>query len=160
MQDWFRLKRRTFLQLSGLATLAGMASGCDSMGSVFGRMFAMPPRETNYFTSNSKFYVVNYSDSPFNVSRDLRQDEWKLFVKGEVKKPLTIGWRDLLNRDNFEQVATLMCIDTLPGGDSLGNARWRGISLKKLLQEAEVDEDTTRDIVFRGADAYDDSIPF
>ena len=30
---------------------------------------------------------------------------------------------------------------------------------KKLLREAEVDEDTTRDIVFRGADAYDDSIP-
>ncbi len=160
MRDVFSLKRRTLLKLGGLATLAGMTGGCDSVGSVFGRMFAMPPRETNYFTPSSKFYVVNYSDSPFNVSRDLRQDEWKLFVKGEVRKPLTLGWRDLLNRDNFEQVSTLMCIDTLPGGDSIGNARWRGISLKKLLQDAEVDEDTTRDIVFRGADAYDDSIPF
>ena len=72
-----------------------MTGGCDAVGSVFGRMFAMPPRETNYFTPNNKFYVVNYSDSPFNVSRDLRQDEWKLTVKGEVKKPLTLGWRDL-----------------------------------------------------------------
>ncbi|WHZ22391.1 MAG: hypothetical protein OJF47_001503 [Nitrospira sp.] len=151
--------RRTILKAAGLGTLAGLTGGCDAVGSVFGRMFAMPPRETNYFTQNSKFYVVNYSDSPFNVSRDLRQDEWRLTVKGEVKKPLTLGWRDLLNRDNFEQISTLMCIDTLPGGDSLGNARWHGISLKKLLQEAEVDEETTRDIVFRGADAYDDSIP-
>lgn len=160
MKNWLRMRRRSLLKLSGIAAAAGLTGGCDAVGSVFGRMFAMPPRETNYYTQNNKFYVVNYSDSPFNVSRDLHQDEWRLSVQGEVKKPLTLGWRELLNRDNFEQVSTLMCIDTLPGGDSLGNARWRGISLKKLLQEAEVDEDTTRDIVFRGADAYDDSIPF
>jgi hypothetical protein len=53
-----------------------------------------------------------------------------------------------------------MCIDTLPGGDSLGNAVWRGISLKKLLQDVGADEDTARDVVFRAADGYDDSIPF
>jgi DMSO/TMAO reductase YedYZ molybdopterin-dependent catalytic subunit len=159
MKNLIAMKRRNLLKLTGIAAVAGLTGGCDAVGSLFGRMFAMPPRETNYFTENKKFYVVNYSDSPFNVSRDLRQDEWRLTVKGEVKKSLSLGWRDLLNRDNFEQVSTLMCIDTLPGGDSLGNARWRGISLKKLLQDAEVDEDTTRDIVFRGADAYDDSIP-
>ena len=159
MENWLSLKRRNLLKLTGIAAVAGLTGGCDAVGSLFGRMFAMPPRETNYFTENKKFYVVNYSDSPFNVSRELRQDEWRLSVKGEVKKPLSLGWRELLNRNNFEQISTLMCIDTLPGGDSLGNARWRGISLKKLLQEAEIDEETTRDIVFRGADAYDDSIP-
>ena len=57
---------------------------------------------------------------PFNVSRDLHHEQWKLSVKGDVNKPLSLGWRDLLNRDNFDQVSTLMCIDTLPGGDSLG----------------------------------------
>lgn len=159
MEPWFSLKRRSLLKLTGIAATAGLIGGCDGVGSFFGRMFAVPARDTNYFTENKKFYVVNYSDSPFNVSRDLRQDEWRLAVKGEVKKPLSLGWRELLNRENFEQISTLMCIDTLPGGDSLDNARWRGISLKKLLREAEVDEDTTRDIVFRGADAYDDSIP-
>ncbi len=155
-----QFSRRTLLKTTGLGTLAGLTGGCDAIGSVFGRMFAMPPRETNYFTPNSKFYVVNYSDSPFSVSRDLRQDEWKLSIKGEVKKPLSLGWRDLLNRDSYDQVSTLMCIDTLPGGDSLGNATWRGISLKKLLIEAGADEETARDVIFRGADGYDDSIPF
>ena len=159
MENWLSLKRRSLFKLTGIAAAAGLTGGCDGVGSFFGRMFAVPPRETNYFTENKKFYVVNYSDSPFNVSRDLRQDEWRLSVKGEVKKPLSLDWRGLLNRENFEQISTLMCIDTLPGGDSLGNARWRGISLKKLLREAEVDEETTRDIVLRGADAYDDSIP-
>ena len=154
------MRRRTFLQLSGLGLLAGVTGGCDSMGSVFGRMFAMPPRETLYFTPNDKFYVVNYMDSPFNVSRDVNVEQWRMSVTGEVAHPMTLGWRDVLNRDSFDQVSTLMCIDTLPGGDSLGNAQWRGISLKALLKDARADEETARDVVFRAADGYDDSIPF
>jgi DMSO/TMAO reductase YedYZ molybdopterin-dependent catalytic subunit len=154
-----KLTRRTILKASGLGLLAGL-TGCDSVGSVFGRMFAMPPRDTLYFTPNDKFYVVNYMDSPFNVSRDLNVEQWKMTVTGEVTRPMTLGWRDVLNRDSFDQGTTLMCIDTLPGGDSLGNAQWRGISLKKLLQDAGVEEETGRDVIFRAADGYDDSIPF
>ncbi|WP_447980239.1 molybdopterin-dependent oxidoreductase [Candidatus Nitrospira bockiana] len=154
------LSRRTILKALGLGAAAGMLGGCDSVGSVFGRMFAMPPRETVYFTPNDKFYVVNYMDSPFNLSRDIDQEQWRLHITGEVKSKTTLGWRDILNRDSFEQVVTLECIDTLPGGDSLGNALWRGISLKKLLQDVGADEETARDVVFRAADGYDDSIPF
>ena len=73
---------------------------------------------------------------------------------------MSLGWRDIFNRDSYDQVSTLMCIDTLPGGDSLGNATWRGISLKKLLRGCGADEETARDVVFRGIDGYDDSIPF
>jgi DMSO/TMAO reductase YedYZ molybdopterin-dependent catalytic subunit len=130
-----RLSRRTLLQATGLGALAGMVGGCDAVGGVFGRMFAVPPRETTYFTPNSKFYVVNYADSAVSVSREINIEQWKLTVKGDVKTPMSLGWRDILNRDSYDQVSTLMCIDTLPGGDSLGNATWRGISLKKLLQD-------------------------
>ena len=157
-----KLNRRTFLHLMGLgATVStGLLGGCDSIGSVFGRMFAVPPRETHYFTPNDQFYVVNYMDSPFNLSRDLDQEQWRLSITGEVRSKAKLGWRDILNRDAFDQVVTLECIDTLPGGDSLGNAVWRGISLKRLLQDVGADEDTARDVVFRAADGYDDSIPF
>ncbi|MEW6544348.1 MAG: molybdopterin-dependent oxidoreductase [Nitrospirota bacterium] len=155
-----RFSRRTILKAGSLGILAGLTGGCDSVGSVFGRMFAMPPRETVYFTPNAKFYVVNYMDSPFNVSRDVNVEQWRVHVKGEVKKPVSLGWRDILNRDAFDQVVTLMCIDTLPGGDSLGNAQWRGISLKQLLEDVGADEETARDVVFRAADGYEDSIPF
>jgi DMSO/TMAO reductase YedYZ molybdopterin-dependent catalytic subunit len=155
----FQFSRRGLLKLAGLGTLAGL-TGCDSVGSVFGRMFAVPPRDTSYFTPNEQFYIVNYMDSPFNVSRDLDVEQWRLQITGEVKKPMTLGWRDILNREPFDQVVTLECIDTLPGGDSLGNAVWRGISLKKLLHDVGVEEETARDIVFRAADGYDDSIPF
>jgi DMSO/TMAO reductase YedYZ molybdopterin-dependent catalytic subunit len=151
--------RRTFLKLGGMGLLAGL-TGCDALGGVVGRMFAVPPRETTYFTPNDKFYVVNYSSSPFSIARRLDQEQWRLHVTGEVKRPVSLGWRDILNREAFDQIVTLECIDTLPGGDSLGNAQWRGISLKQLLLEVGVEQETARDIVFRGADGYHDSIPF
>ena len=154
------LMRRSFLKLSGLGLLAGLTGGCDSLGSTFGRMFAIPPRETLYFTPNDKFYVVNYMDSPFNLSRDLDIEQWRVRISGDVKHSAWLGWRDIVNRTPFDQVVTLECIDTMPGGDSLGNAVWRGISLKALLKDHGADEDTARDVVFRAADGYDDSIPF
>ena len=149
------LSRRSLVKLGGLAALSGFMPGCD-----LGGMFAVPARETVYFTPNDKFYTVNFSDSPYNFSRDVDIEQWRLAVKGEVAHPLNLGWRDVLNRISFDQAATLMCIDTLPGGTSLGNAMWRGISLKTLLTEAGVDKNTARDVIFRAADGYHDSIPF
>ena len=125
-----------------------------------GGMFAVPPRDTVYFTPNDKFYTVNFSDSPYNFSRDIDIEQWRLLIKGEVRQSTVLNWRDVLNRTSFDQAATLMCIDTLPGGSSLGNAMWRGISLKALLQEVGVDAETARDVIFRAADGYHDSIPF
>ena len=72
------------------------------MGSVFGRMFAIPSRETTYFTPNSKFYVVNYADSAVSISREVNIEQWKVHVKGVVNTPLALGWRDILNRDSYE----------------------------------------------------------
>src|SRR5215831_20560665 len=99
--------RRTILKATGLGALLGMTGGCDAAGGVFGRMFAVPPRDTTYFTNNSKFYVVNYADSVVSVSRDVNIEQWKLNVKGEVKKPVSLGWRDILKRDSNKKVETI-----------------------------------------------------
>jgi len=151
----FALSRRSLFQLGGLTSLLSVMPGCD-----LGGMFAVPPRDTMYFTPNAKFYTVNFSDSPYNFSRDIDIEQWQLLVKGEVRESSVLHWRDILNRTSFDQAVTLMCIDTLPGGDSLGNAMWRGISLKTLLTDLGVNEDTARDVIFRAADGYHDSIPF
>jgi DMSO/TMAO reductase YedYZ molybdopterin-dependent catalytic subunit len=151
----FPLSRRALFKLGGLASLGLGFPGCD-----MGKMFAVPPRETVYFTPNDKFYTVNFMDASYNFTRDLDVEQWQMVVKGSVERPLVMKWRDLLNRESFDQAVTLMCIDTLPGGSSLGNAMWRGVSLKKLLQEVGADEETARDVIFRAADGYHDSIPF
>src|SRR5678816_16375 len=76
------MHRRTILKALGLGTPAALTGGCDAVGSTFGRMFAIPPRDTTYFTPNSKFYVVNYADGAVSMSRDLNIEQWKLHIKG------------------------------------------------------------------------------
>jgi hypothetical protein len=159
-QNRLPIRRRALLKAFGLSAMVGSVGGCDAVGGIFGRMFAIPPRETTYFTPNSKFYVVNYADGAVTVSRDVNIEQWKVHIKGAVQTPMSLGWRDILNRDSYDQISTLMCIDTLPGGDSMGNATWRGISLKQLLLDCGADTEMARDVVFRGIDGYDDSIPF
>ncbi len=157
MLNW---SRRDLLKIGGAGLAAGLTGGCDSAASIFGRLFAVPPRETSYFTPNDKFYVVNYSDSPFSMSRDVKADQWQLSLIGTIKKPMVLRYADILRRPALDRAVTLECIDNLPGGDSMGNAMWRGISLKSLLEELEPDRELARDVVFRAADGYDDSIPF
>lgn len=149
------ISRRGFLTLGGLATVGLALPGCD-----LGSMWAVPPRDTVYFTPNDKFYTVNFLDAAYTFTRDLDVEQWQMVVKGVVKNRVVMTWRDLLNRESFDQAVTLMCIDTLPGGSSLGNAMWRGISLKKLLKDVGADEEIARDVIFRAADGYHDSIPF
>jgi len=150
-----RISRRGLFTLGGLATTGLALSGCD-----LGSMFALPPRDTVYFTPNDKFYRVNFNEGSYNFTRDLDVEQWQMVVKGVVENRVVMKWRDLLNRKSFDQAVTLMCIDTLPGGSSLGNAMWRGISLKKLLKDVGADEEKARDVIFRAADGYHDSIPF
>lgn len=153
-------KRRDVMKMVSAGLAFGLMRQKAEAASIFGRMFAVPPRETLYFTPNEKFYVVNYSDSPFSLSRDIKADQWQLSITGAVKKPVVLRYGDILKRPAIDRAVTLECIDNLPGGDSMGNALWRGISLKALLEEVGADVDTARDVVFRAADAYDDSITF
>ncbi|HQU28922.1 MAG TPA: hypothetical protein PKZ24_07160, partial [Nitrospirales bacterium] len=60
------LARRTFFKLGGLSALSLGVPGCD-----LGSMFAVPPRDTVYFTPNDKFYTVNFMDASYNFTRDL-----------------------------------------------------------------------------------------
>ncbi|HNP61943.1 MAG TPA: hypothetical protein PKM72_13940, partial [Nitrospirales bacterium] len=79
----FPLTRRALFKLGGLASIGFGIPGCD-MGS----MFAVPPRETTYFTSNDKFYTVNFMDASYNFTRDLDVEQWKMVVKGAVERPV------------------------------------------------------------------------
>ena len=73
----FQWKRRDLLKIGAAGLAAGMLAPRAEAASLFGRMFAVPARDTSYFTPNDKFYIVNYSDSPFSVSRDLNADQWQ-----------------------------------------------------------------------------------
>jgi DMSO/TMAO reductase YedYZ molybdopterin-dependent catalytic subunit len=105
-------------------------------------------------TSNDQFYVVSK-----NLFSDPTVDgnSWRLTVDGQVDKPFTLTYQDLLAQPMKQQYESLMCISNEVGGQYMSNALWEGIPLMDLLQRAGVKAGATK-VVFHAADDYTDSI--
>lgn len=63
-------------------------------------------------------------------------DTWKLRIDGLVRRPIELSYDDLLARGLVEVDATIACVSNDVGGFLVGNARWLGIPLKPLIDEA------------------------
>ncbi|HSE98638.1 MAG TPA: molybdopterin-dependent oxidoreductase, partial [Blastocatellia bacterium] len=100
------------------------------------------------------FYEV--SKNPFDPLVDAGR--WRLEVAGLVENPLSLSFDEIKAMPDVEQYATLECIDNKVGGDLIGNAQWRGVQLRDVLQKAGLKEGV-RDLVLRASDDYTDSIP-
>ena len=61
------ISRRGLFTLGGLATVSLTLPGCD-----LGSMFAVPPRDTVYFTPNDKFYRVNFNEGVLQFHQRFR----------------------------------------------------------------------------------------
>jgi DMSO/TMAO reductase YedYZ molybdopterin-dependent catalytic subunit len=105
-------------------------------------------------TPNPDFYQV--SKNAFDPQVDVRR--WKLEVTGLVENPLSFTYEEIKALPAVEQYATLACISNEVGGDLIGNALWRGVRLKDVLERAELKAGVI-DIVLRASDDYSDSIP-
>ncbi|MCI0489952.1 MAG: molybdopterin-dependent oxidoreductase [Blastocatellia bacterium] len=100
------------------------------------------------------FYEV--SKNPFDPQVDTAR--WRLEITGMVERPLSLSYDDIKNLPSIEQYATLACIDNPVGGDLIGNALWRGVRMKDLLEHAGLKAGVV-DIKMRASDDYTDSIP-
>ncbi|MFE3887915.1 molybdopterin-dependent oxidoreductase [Streptomyces lydicus] len=93
------------------------------------------PGLSPFTTPNRDFYRV---DTALTVPR-VDVGTWKLRIHGEgVGKPLTVGFQDLLRRPLVERDITLTCVSNEVGGSYVGTARWLGVRLADLLDEAGV----------------------
>ena len=61
---------------------------------------------------------------------------WQLRVSGAVQRELVLSYDDLLARDLVEMDATIACVSNEVGGSLIGTARWVGVPLVELLEEA------------------------
>jgi DMSO/TMAO reductase YedYZ molybdopterin-dependent catalytic subunit len=64
--------------------------------------------------------------------------EWSLRIHGMVERELRISFADLVNRELTESWVTLGCVSNEVGGSLVGNARWSGVRIADLLEEAGV----------------------
>ncbi len=104
-------------------------------------------------TDVSDFYTVskNFIDPSVAVGG------WRLKIDGLVDQSMELTYDQLTALPASEGYYTLMCISNDIGGDLWGNAYWRGVKLKYLLEQAGVHTDAFK-AVFSAADDYKDSV--
>ena len=170
--------RRRFLIVSGavaagaaLATTAGRAlrtrfDASTSRNAVVLPKVASPlpvapttvaadvPGISPFYTPNANFYRV---DTALAVPQ-VRTEDWELKVTGMVDKELRLSYDDLLKRKLVEEDITLTCVSNTVGGQLTGTARWLGLPLKELLDEAGVKSGADQ-IVGRSVDGYTAGFP-
>ncbi|MEV0153614.1 molybdopterin-dependent oxidoreductase [Micromonospora sp. NPDC050686] len=100
-------------------------------------------------TPNSGFYRIDTA----LVVPQVDPETWRLRIHGRVRNPIELSFADLLARPLVERYVTLACVSNEVGGDLIGNARWLGVPIRELLDEAQPEEGADQ-VVGRSVDGW------
>ena len=106
-------------------------------------------------TPNDEFYITTYSDTVPTID----PKTFRLRIEGLVEKPLVLSMEELEALKDKTEFVTLECIGNPVGGDSISNALWDGVTIKKILEKAVPRKGIVK-TVFHAEDGYSDSIPY
>ena len=105
-------------------------------------------------TPNADFYRI---DTALSVPR-VDVDTWTLSFKGLVDNPFTVTYDELLAMPLAERYITLCCVSNSVGGGLVGNAKWLGVPLRDLVEQAGVQPEGTQ-LVGRSVDEFTVGFP-
>ena len=106
------------------------------------------------YTPNEIFYRIDTAlETP-----QVNPEGWRLRFTGMVDNPFELTFDELLALPMVEQTITLCCVSNAVGGRLVGNARWLGVPLQDLLDEAGVQPGATQ-IVGRSVDDFTVGFP-
>ncbi|HAG49916.1 MAG: hypothetical protein A2X87_03720 [Deltaproteobacteria bacterium GWC2_42_51] len=106
-------------------------------------------------TPNEEFYITTYSSTVPEVNIQT----FRLRIEGLVERPFILTMKELEEMKDKTEFVTLECIGNPVGGDSIGNALWDGVTLKKIIERAVPKKGIVK-TVFYADDGYSDSIPY
>jgi sulfoxide reductase catalytic subunit YedY len=95
-------------------------------------------------TRNLDLTPIEAFDTMGTVDHDVDLKTWRLEIDGQVQRPLRISYQQILQMPSIERDVLLIC----PGVFAF-HARWKGISVARLLETAGL-EDAVTDIDFSG----------
>jgi DMSO/TMAO reductase YedYZ molybdopterin-dependent catalytic subunit len=111
-------------------------------------------------TPNNAFFVRYHLAG---IPLDIDPDKFNLEVKGKIDRPLKLSLKEIKKLKPVELVAVNQCSGNsrgffnprVAGGQlgngAMGNARWRGVPLKTVLDMAGVQQDA-KQVTFNGMD--------
>ena len=145
------MKRRTFIKLSAIGA-AGMFYPIKLQAQDDAIPILLKPQ--TLITPNEEFYILQIGDP---VKLDVAN--WRLVISGMVEnpvKPLTL--KQIKEMEPVETMRTLKCIGDPIGIEQMGNAKWKGVRLRDILQKTGVKQNA-KVAVFQCADGYHTAIP-
>jgi DMSO/TMAO reductase YedYZ molybdopterin-dependent catalytic subunit len=104
-------------------------------------------------TDVEQFYRVDINVSDPNVSADA----WRLAVTGDVDRPVTLSYEDLLGMELDHRFETLRCVGESLNGEKMDTALWTGVPVRDVLDRAGVPENCC--VMLRAADGYYEEFP-
>jgi DMSO/TMAO reductase YedYZ molybdopterin-dependent catalytic subunit len=116
--------------------------------------FAGIPDLAPIVTPNRDFYRI---DTALVVPRP-DPETWRLSITGMVDREVEFSLDDLMQRPLYEQYVTIACVSNEVGGNLVGNAKWTGVRLVELLEEAGVRPDAEQ-LVGRSVDGWTAGFP-
>jgi DMSO/TMAO reductase YedYZ molybdopterin-dependent catalytic subunit len=103
---------------------------------------------------NDDFYLIDTA----LIKPEIVPAQWQLDIIGMVDRPYSLSYQDLLDMATEEFDITLSCVSNQVGGDLVGNARWTGVRLGDVLNEAGVQSGATQ-VVGRSVDGWTAGFP-
>ncbi len=92
------------------------------------------PGLSPFITPNSSFYRVDTAI----VLPEVAPASWSLRIHGMVRQEMVLSFKELLRQPLTEDYITLCCVSNPVAGPYIGNARWIGVSLARLLRRAGI----------------------
>ncbi|MGI9190052.1 MAG: molybdopterin-dependent oxidoreductase [Longimicrobiaceae bacterium] len=153
------LTRRGFVAVAASSALGALLANCSSPeGDALG-FTPDAKRTTPFITPNGDFYLVAV-DPSFRpaVTRQDVASKWALELVGLNKQGTRIGYDDLDARAKATTTYTFECIGNPVGGQLIGNAEWRVLPLREILERAPGGAGGVRAVMFRGLDDFYSSV--
>ena len=112
------------------------------------------PGISQLITPNRSFYRIDTT----LLTPHIDAATWELSFSGMVDRPFKITYPELLAMPLHEQYVTIACVSNEVGGDLVGNALWRGVRLRELLDRAGVQAGASQ-VVGRSVDGWTSGFP-
>jgi len=165
-----QLSRRAFFRGIGLGTI-GLGFGVSIFDGIYQYAEALTEEEKHALlmkgsvnfkgfmakeiTPNNEFYITTYSDTV----PDVDPKTFRLRIEGLVEKPYVLSMKELEDLKDRTEFVTLECIGNAVGGDSIGNALWDGVTVRKIIEKAVPKKGIVK-TAFYAEDGYSDSISY
>lgn len=143
--------RRVALAATLLILVLLAVAGCN--GSISREPTRLAPSEVLEYEGKRLDSIDDFRENSIKGPQRVDTTSYRMQVSGEVSRPLDLTYDQVVNRDAFEKVVRLNCVE----GWSV-DILWEGVLLRDLLEEAGYDSDA-KVLIFRCADGYSTSLP-